>query len=229
MPLTIHHLHFSQSERIPWLCEELNIPYILILHTRDPVFSPQSIKDLNPLGQAPVLQDGPLMLAESAACVEYIIHIYGDGRLALPPTHKSYPDYLYWFHFANGTLQPHIMMLMTAFRADSKMASPNAARLLGRLKTLLEFVDVRLRENTWLVGEELTAADIMTVFTLTTMRAFYPYELGEYPGILAYLERVVAMAGYKRARAKADPQLELMIGAAPPRSFGERLKAEGKL
>ena len=105
-PLTIHHLQAGQSERIPWLCEELNIPYTLILHQRSPVFAPQSIRGLNPLGQAPVIQDGDLTLAESAACIEYIIHTYGNGRLAFPPSHKNYADYLYWFHFANGTLTP---------------------------------------------------------------------------------------------------------------------------
>jgi glutathione S-transferase len=95
MPLTIHHLQLSQSERLPWLCEELNIPYTLTLHQRAPVFSRQSIKDLNPLRQAPVIQDGNLTLAEFAACVEYIIHVHGNGKLALPPSHKNYADYLY--------------------------------------------------------------------------------------------------------------------------------------
>jgi len=95
MTFTIYHLQVSRSERLPWLCEELQIPYTLILHQRDPFFSPQSIKDLNPIGQAPVIQDRDLTLAESAACVEYIIHIYGNGKLALSPTHKNYADYLY--------------------------------------------------------------------------------------------------------------------------------------
>ena len=40
MPLTVHHLQVSQSERIPWLCEELQIPYTLTLHQRTPIFSP---------------------------------------------------------------------------------------------------------------------------------------------------------------------------------------------
>ena len=35
--LTAHHLGVSQSERIVWLCEELEIPYELILYDRDPV------------------------------------------------------------------------------------------------------------------------------------------------------------------------------------------------
>jgi len=227
MTLTVHHLQVSQSERIPWLCEELGIEYNLILHQRAPVFSPESIKKLNPLGQAPVIQDGELTLAESAACVEYIIHKHGNGRLALPPSHKNFADYLYWFHFANGTLQPHITASLSVSRAETSGAT--TARLGERLKTILAFVNARLGENQWLAGEEFTAADIMTIFTLTTMRCFYPLDLGEYPGILAYLGRVVEREGYWRAREKADAGLELMVEGRPPKSFVERLKAEGKL
>ena len=227
MPLTIHHLQVSQSERLPWLCEELHIPYTLTLHQRAPIFSPQSIKDLHAIGQAPVIQDGSLTLAESAACVEYIIHVHGNGKLALPPSHKSYADYLYWFHFANSTLQPHVLMMLQLSHSD--VAGPSAARQVERFGKLLALVDARLVGNAWLAGDEFTAADIMTVFTVTTMRVFFPFDLTGYPGILAYLERVTQRDGYGKARAKADPELELMIEGKAPRPFVERLKAEGKI
>jgi glutathione S-transferase len=229
MSLTVHHLQVSQSERIPWLCEELNIPYKLVLHQRDPVFSPQSIKDLNPIGQAPVIQDGHLTLAESAACTEYIINKYGNGKLALPPAHKNYADYLYWFHFSNGTLQMQVMIYLQLTRVDPSSSNPATARAAARLSELLAFVDARLNQNTWLAGDEFTAADIMTVFSLTTMRTFCLIDLTPYKGILAYLGRIVQREGYKKARAKADPQLELMIDGKPPKPFVQRLKEQGKI
>jgi glutathione S-transferase len=227
MALTIHHLQVSQSERLPWLCEELQIPYRLVLHQRAPILSPQSIKDLNPLGQAPVIQDGSLTLAESAACVEYIIHVHGNGKLALPPSHKNYADYLYWFHFANGTLQPQVLMMMQLSRVDTPGAY--AASVAERFQKQLALMDTRLGENAWLAGNEFTAADIMAVFTLTTMRTFYPFDLTEYGGILAYLERVVERDGYKKARGKADPELGLMIDGKAPQSFVDKLKRKGKI
>ncbi|KAN0117035.1 glutathione S-transferase [Hyaloscypha variabilis] len=215
MPLTVHHLQTSQSERLPWLCEELQIPYTLVLHQRAPFFSPQSIKDLNPLGSAPVIQDGSLTLAESAACIEYISH--------------NYTDYLYWFHFSNGTFQPQISTMLQISQLDKQMTSPGGVRGKERLAKMLGLLDERLTENTWLAGDEFTAADIMIIFSLTTMRSFYPYSLEGYQGILGYLERLVGREGFQRARAKADPGLELMIGGEPPVSYGERLKAAGKI
>ncbi len=109
------------------------------------------------------------------------------------------------------------------------MSGPAGLRSKERFAKILEFVDSRLKENTWLAGEEFTAADIMTVFTFTTMRCFYPFDLSRYRGILGYLERVVKKEGYRKARAKADPELELMIEGKPPRTFLDKLKAEGKL
>lgn len=94
--LTVHHLQISQSERIVWLCEELEIPYTLKLYQRAPFLAPPELKALHPMGAAPVITDGPITLAESPACVEYIIQKHGSGRLMLPPSHPDYADYLYW-------------------------------------------------------------------------------------------------------------------------------------
>ena len=231
MPLTIHHLHVSQSERLPWLSEELGIPYTLTLHTRAPLLSPPFLQALTPLGAAPVIQDTDknLTLWESAACVEYIIHTYGNGRLVLKPGEEGYADYLYWFHFSNGTFQPMIVSLMQLSRFPPELAGDYAKTLQGRFSKMLKLLDDRLKANEYLAGEEFTAADVMIVFSLTTMRAFYGYELVGYEGILGYLKRVTGREGYLKARAKADEGLELMIGGEKPRSFVERLKAAGKI
>lgn len=209
--LTLHHLGHSQSERIVWLCEELELPYQLVHYARDPVtrLSPPALKALHPLGAAPLVQDGELWLAESAAIVEYLITKHGGGQLALGPDHPDYAAYLYWFHFANGNLQPTIFRRMLASRAVAA-DHPMQASVQGRLDAVLELVDARLRDRAYLAGD-FTAADIMSVFSLTTMRLFQPIDLGPYPGILAYLQRVGARPGYRRAMAKGDPDLTPLL------------------
>ena len=76
-------------------------------------------------------------------------------------------------------------------------------------------------KNTWLAGPEFTIADIMMVFSFTTMRTFFPFNLGEYDGILKYLERVGERGAYQKAMAKADPQLDWrgLMNAEPPALF----------
>jgi glutathione S-transferase len=76
---------------------------------------------------------------------------------------------------------------------------------------VLALVETRLAQNDYLAGSEFTAADIMSVFSLTTMRLFHPLDLAPYPNILAYLQRMGARPGYQRAMAKGDPDLTPML------------------
>jgi glutathione S-transferase len=207
--LTVHHLRRSQSERIVWLCEELGIDYVLKCYARDSVtmLAPPEYRALHPIGTAPVITDGDIALAESGAIVDYIIAKYGNGRLALPPDHPDFADYLFWFHYANGTLQLQMMRNFLLRRAG--IADDNPARRFAaeRLERNLKFVDARLDVADYLAGHEFTAADIMAVFSLTTMRSFFSLELTPYPHTLAYLKRIGQRDPYRRAMKKGDPEL----------------------
>lgn len=211
--LTVHHLGKSQSERIVWLCEELGIPYELKRYERDPVtiLAPAEYRALHPLGAAPVITDGDLVLAESGAVVEYVIAKHGGGRLALGPDHPDFAQYLYWFHFANGTLQPVMGRKSLLRRARVPDDNPAALFVQERLGRALGLVEARLGAAEHFAGSEFTAADIMAVFTLTTMRHFAPVDLAPYPGIRAYLRRIAARGAYRRAMEKGDPGMELLL------------------
>src|SRR6201985_1517363 len=145
--LAVHHLGKPQSERIVWLCEELGIPYELKHTARDPVtiLAPAEYKALHPIGSAPVLTDGDLVLAESGAIVEYILAKYGNGRLALPASHPDFAQFLYWFHFANGTLQAGMGRLMILNRLKLADDNPMLAAMKTRVDRAFDLVDARLR------------------------------------------------------------------------------------
>ena len=211
--LKIHHLGHSQSERIVWLCEELGLPYDLQHHTRDPVtrLSPPALKALHPLGAAPVIEDGDLLLAESGAIVDYIIEKHGGGRLKLGPAHPDFAAFVYWFHFSNGNLLPAMGRLMMVSRAGLPSDHPVLVSVQGRLDKVMALVEARLGEATYLAGDEFTAADIMSVFSFTTMRLFQPMDLAPYPNIRAYLQRIGERPAYRRAMAKGDPDLVPML------------------
>lgn len=204
--IVVHHLGISQSERIVWLCEELGLSYELKRYPRDPVtrLAPAEYSALTPFGTAPVISDGDLMLGESAAIVDYLINVHGGGRLALRPGVPDYPHYLFWFHFANGSLMPAAMTDMMLGRLDN----PNNlyASLRRRLDRAYAQIECRLGEAPYLAGAEFSAADILALFPLTTFRFFAPRDLAPYPNIRAYLQRVAARPAYQRALAKAEPE-----------------------
>ena len=89
--------------------------------------------------------------------------------------------------------------------------NPVLVSTLGRLDRALNLLDARLGEADYLVGAELTAADIMMVFSLTTMRYFMPVDLGPYAHIQAYLRRIGAREAYQRAMQKGDPGMPLLL------------------
>ena len=58
--IVVHHLNNSRSQRIPWLLEELGVPYRLEQHRRDGKtnLAPPELRAIHPLGKSPVIQDG---------------------------------------------------------------------------------------------------------------------------------------------------------------------------
>jgi glutathione S-transferase len=75
----------------------------------------------------------------------------------------------------------------------------------------LAHVESRLAAVPHLAGQTFTAADVMTVFSLTTMRYFMPVDLAPYPAIRAYLSRMADRPAYQRAMAKGDPGMALLL------------------
>lgn len=211
--LTVHHLGVSQSERIVWLCEELGIPYELKVYDRHPVtrLAQPDYKALHPIGAAPVITDGDVVLAESGAIVEYISAKYGKGRLVLAADHPDFAQFVYWLHFANGTLQPAMGRNMILGRLNLPADNPVLGAMKSRLELALGQVEARLAQVDYLAGATFTTADIMTVFSLTTMRVFLPFDLAPYPSIRAYLQRIGQRAAYRQAMKKGDPGMTPML------------------
>ena len=204
--ITIYHLSTSRSERIVWLMEELGLEYQLSRHQREPNgAAPEALKAIHPLGKAPLIRDGDTVLAESGAIVDYIVHRYGNDRLAVQPQAAEYARYLYWLHFAEGSLMSLMLIALVLSRVPEGSASPAGTRVLARMKQMLSYVDTELGAGPYFAGAAFTAADVMMVFPFTTMRRFLEYDLAPYPNILAYMRRIEARPAYRKAMALAEP------------------------
>lgn len=198
--ITLYHLLVSQSERVVWLLEELGLPYELKSFPRnpqtglaDPVFL-----QLHPLGNAPVIQDGDVTMAESSAIFTYILDMYADGKLRIAPGQPDYADFVYWFHYANAGLMPQAMHhLFDTMAGDS--TSMRATLMRDRLTRHLGMLDDRLAKVAYLAGDKLTAADILLHFPFGTMSSFAPLDISAYPHIKAWLERISARPAYQKA------------------------------
>lgn len=205
--ITIYHLDTSRSERIVWLMEELGLEYKLEAFDRRPdIFAPDELKAIHPLGRAPVIRDGDTVLAESGAIVEYIIARHGGGRLAIAPSEPDFAQYLYWLHYAEGSL---MLQLMREWSLDRMLPDPDAAPGMARIRANtrlhLSFINEHLAQHPYFAGQAFTAADVMMVFSFTTLQHFRALDLSSCPAIPAYLRRIEARPAYVKAMQLAGP------------------------
>jgi glutathione S-transferase len=210
--LTVHHLQASQSERIVWLCEELGVAYELKTYRREATgAAPPAYKALHPQGTAPIITDDSVTLAESGAIVDYILARHGEANIVVGPHAPNFAEYLYWLHFGNGFFVPSAMMFIVATRLAGE--NQQAAQLFGgRYELAYRLSEERLAKAPYFAGPEFTVADIMMVFSLTTMRMVLGRTLDSSPNLRAYLQRIGERPAYQRAMKKADPEMKPALG-----------------
>ena len=205
--ITIYHLDTSRSERIVWLMEELSLPYALeVFDRRLDIFAPDALKRVHPLGRAPVIRDGDTVLAESGAIVEYIVARHGGGRLAVGPSEPDFARYLYWLHYAEGSLMLQLLREWSLERMlPDADAAPGMARVRETTVLHLSMIEAHLAQHAYFAGAAFTAADVMMAFPFTTLLQFRALDLSPYPALQAYLRRVEARPTYRRAMDRAGP------------------------
>lgn len=206
--ITVYHLGASQSERIVWLLEELGLPYALEWFDRGPDgLAPPEYLALHPAATAPVIRDGDTLLAESAAICEYLCWRHAGGALSVGPDQPNYPDYLYWLQMNNNLLG--LFFARSAMRGLEDQVNPVIAKVVSRRETAYyQYMEQCLAENPYLAGDAFSCADIMTLFSLTTLAARGSKVLEALPNVKAYVARVSARPAYVKAMAIAGPQAQ---------------------
>ena len=199
--LTVHHLGHSQSERVVWLCEELGIPYELKLYARDPVtrLAPPEMAAIHPLGNAPIITDGDLVLAESGAIVDYIIRRYGKGKMMPAPDSADYEAYNEWLHYSEGSAMLPLMLNLYVSRLK-EAGAPLHPRIDSELANHLGYIDAALKGREFFVGRELSGADIQMSFVGEMAKVFD--KLGPHPNLAAWLSRMHARPAFQRSVEK---------------------------
>ena len=206
--LKVHHLNNSRSQRILWLLEELGTPYEIVHYKRDATtrLAPPELKAVHPLGKSPVVTDGKLTIAESGAIVEYLIRTYGKGRLMPKEGGEDFVRYLHFMHFAEGSaMLPLLLALYVGFLGDA--GAPLRPRIDGEIANHIGYLEKEIGSKNFLVGNDLTGADIQMSFVLEAANA--RRGLQSYPNLTRYLAAIQSRPAYKRALEKGGPY-ELM-------------------
>ncbi|WP_277961301.1 glutathione S-transferase [Pseudomonas sp. RIT-To-2] len=196
--ITVHHLNNSRSQRILWLLEELDVPYEIKRYQRDPNtnLAPPELKAINPLGKSPVIEDGPHVLIESGAIIDYLIRRHGAGQLQPDPATATYDEYVQWLHFAEGSAMLPLMLNLYVGRLG-EAGAPLHPRIEAEVANYLGYLDQALGLTPYLVGDELSGADIQMSFIGEVAKA--QGKLPAYPNLAAWVQRFQARPAYRKA------------------------------
>ncbi len=172
--------------------------------TRTPEFL-----ELNPMGEVPVMQDGDITLSQSGVIQDYVSSKSGKlgGRSA-----AERREILRWQFWDNHKLSSPAGMtrFLMNFLPEDKRPLEAISFTQARLKTAYKVLDNALSNHSWLVGDNITIADISCCGYL-----FYPepfgFERKDWPNIDTWLSRISEVPGWKHP-------YELMPGSPKDRA-----------
>ena len=190
--IRLHFAPLTRSIRIRWLLEELKVEYELVRETyiRD---GDKGFAQNTPSGNYPYLEDGDVALSESGAIVQYLLERDGKGRLEPDVGSPDRAAYLQWLHFAEGTAANSVntIVWLSVYRQDSERHGEIIAAARGSAQVVFDKVEAALGDRPFLVGEDLTAADIMMGFTLASAK-WLEVLTESHPKACAYVVRLIA-------------------------------------
>jgi glutathione S-transferase len=203
--MTLYGTPGTRSLRAAWALEEVGAQYDYVKvdlragEGRRPPFS-----DLNFIGKVPVLIHADVVIAESAAIVNYVGRRFPEARLLADDSPALHAAYDRWAFFIMTELEEPLWT-----RAKHSFALPKPYRHAAVLPTAeyeyKRMVDVMakdLGDNDYLVDQRFTGVDILAGHTLSWGKNAY----GDYAqgNIRRYLDRIISRPALQRAGDKEN-------------------------
>lgn len=149
---------------------EAGADYELVLVEEDDAgHRPESYRQVNPFGLVPSLEDGDLVLTETLAITLHIADRYPDSGLAPTIGTRARSELYRWLAYFASTVQPTFLHRFHPERftsSETRGEEAIVAAAVRQLRTHLDWIDGRLTDRSWLVGETVTCADLH-LFMLT--------------------------------------------------------------
>ena len=179
----------SRTLRAHWILHELGLDYDKRpIGSRTGETQTPEFKKLNAREKIPVLQDGDLNLAESAAIVTYLAEKYGLPAGLIPPAGSpERAAYYEWCFFIMTELDAHTLYVIRRHTGLRELYgdAPNAVRAAQEgFQKQVRVADEKLaRQGPFILGRTFTGADILLSTCLTWAERFelpLSDRLGEY-------------------------------------------------
>ena len=195
--LTLYHASPSRSSVVLWMLEEVGQPYdIKLIKLSDGDNLKPDFLAINPMGKVPTLIHKGVVITEDAAICTYLADEFPQARLNIPIGTPQRGVYLKWLFFNPGCLEPAV-----TDRAAPRAAPARRGMLgYGDFDTTMNTVAAAVAKGPFLMGEQFTAADVVTGAGIRWGMHFKL--IPERPEFTAYAGRCAARPAAKRAEAK---------------------------
>lgn len=202
--ILVHHLENSRSQRILWLLEELDLAYEVRRYERDrkTMLAPPELRDVHPLGKAPLIEVDGEVIAETGAIVEYLVDRAG-GRLGRPADRANMLRYRHFLHYAEGSMMPPLLAKLVLDRLGL-LGRPAIGAVQGMIDGHLDWLEGEIGGRLWFAGGDFTAADVMMSFPLEACRQRAGLNDSR-PKLVEWLARIHARPAYARALQRGGP------------------------
>ncbi len=182
----------TRSLRVLWTLRELGLDFESIrVNLLKGEHRSAEFLALNPAGKVPVLVDGDMVLTESAAIVLYLAEKCPDKGL-LPTERAAKAQVDRWLMFAVTELEQPLWRISrhTALYPKDKRIPADIPLAGEDFVRMAKVLDAHLRGRTFLVGDSMTVADIVTAYTLDWANEVHL--LDGFPDLRDYMERMYA-------------------------------------
>jgi glutathione S-transferase len=194
--LVFFHAPNTRSSGTRILLEELSAPHELRVvnmkagEQRQPAFLA-----VNPMGKVPAILHRGELVTEQGAIFIYLADLFPKAGLAPAPDDRLRGPYLRWLVYYGSSFEPAVVD-----RALKREPAPPAMSPYGDYDTMLKTLTDQLAKGPYLLGDRMTAADVLwgTALAWTTAFKIVP----ELPVIMDYVKRLAARPAVAKVKAE---------------------------
>lgn len=189
--ITLFHSPHTRSSSTLILLEELGAPYELrALNMKAGEQRQPAYLSVNPLGKVPAIMDGDTVVAEQVAIFIHLADQFPQACLAPSLDDPRRGAYLRWLVYYAACFEPALVDRSMKREPGPAMSSP-----YGDFDAMLGVIDAQLQRSSYLLGDTISAADILWGSALAWSMAFAG--VPRLPALVDYAERLAARPASK--------------------------------